>query len=85
MFLRIYSESQNRLFTIKSKLLTLRSPNDQGVHAPVVPDLAQTVKVGSDHYEKLIKVLGDAKNGINATFVKSVRFKKGGYFFTLFT
>ena len=30
---------------------------------PVVKDLAQTVKVGSDHYENLTKVFGGAKNG----------------------
>lgn len=30
---------------------------------PVVPDLAETVKVGSDHEESLTNVFGDAENG----------------------
>ena len=33
--------------------LTLRRPNLIGVYAPVVPDLAKTVNVGSDHPENL--------------------------------
>ena len=44
-------------------LLTLRRPNFIGVHVPVAPDLAKTVKVKSDHSENLAKVLGGAKNG----------------------
>ena len=32
---------------------------------PVVSDLAQTVNVGSDHYENLTKALGCPKNGDN--------------------
>ena len=42
--------------------LTLRRPNGQGVHVPVVPDLAQTLKVGSDYSENLTKVFDGAKN-----------------------
>ena len=36
--------------------LTLRRPNIIGVHVPVAPDLAKTVKVKSDHLENLAKV-----------------------------
>ena len=43
--------------------LTLRRPNFIGVHVPVAPDLAKTVKVKSDHSENLAKVLGGAENG----------------------
>ena len=43
--------------------LTRRHPNDQGLHVPVEPDLAQTVKVGSDHSENLTSVFNGAKNG----------------------
>ena len=32
---------------LESCNLTLKRPNDQGIHVPVVPDLAQTVSVGS--------------------------------------
>ena len=46
-----------------SKSLTLRCPNFIGVHVPVAPDLAKTVKVTSDHSKNLAKVLGGAKNG----------------------
>ena len=42
--------------------LTLRRPNFIGVHVPVAPDLAKTVKVKSDHSENLAKVLGSAEN-----------------------
>ena len=43
--------------------LTLRRPNFLGVHVPVTPDLAKTVKGMSDHSENLARVLGGAKNG----------------------
>ncbi len=43
--------------------LTLRRPNFLGVHVPVTPDLAKTVKGKSDHSENLARVLGGAKNG----------------------
>ena len=43
--------------------LTLRRPNVLGVHGPVSPDLAKTVKVRSDHSENLTNVFGGAKNG----------------------
>ena len=43
--------------------LTLRRPNLLGIHVPVSPDLAKTVKVKSDHCENLARVLGGAKNG----------------------
>ena len=33
-------------------------------HVPVMPDMAQTVKVGSDHSENLTNVFDGAKNGI---------------------
>ena len=35
---------------------TLRRQNVQGVHVPVLPDLAQTVNVASDHSENLTNV-----------------------------
>ena len=41
---------------------TLRRPNGDGVNVPVVPDPAQTVKVGSDHSEILTKFFCGAKN-----------------------
>ena len=44
-------------------ILTLRRPNFLGVHVPVTPDLAKTVKGKSDHSENLARVLGGAKNG----------------------
>ena len=42
--------------------LTLRHPNCHVPHAPVVPDLAQTVMLGSDHSENLMNVFVGAKN-----------------------
>ena len=42
----------------------LRCPNEQGVHVPVAPDLAQTMNVGSDQFENSTTVFGGAKNGI---------------------
>ena len=44
------------LVQIRLYRLTLRCVNDHGVHVPVVPDLAQTLKVGSDHSENLTMV-----------------------------
>ena len=43
--------------------LTLRRPNLLGVHVPVSPDLAKTVKVRLDQSENLTKVFGGANNG----------------------
>ena len=43
--------------------LNSQAPDLLGVHAPVSPDLAKTVKVSSDHSESLLKVYGGAKNG----------------------
>ena len=37
---------------LKNFNLTLRRPNFLGVHVPVTPDLAKTVKGKSDHSEK---------------------------------
>ena len=45
------------------RTLTLRRPNLIGAHVPVAPDLAKTVKAGSDHSEKLTSVLNSARNG----------------------
>ena len=42
--------------------LTLRRPNFIGAHVPVAPDLAKTVKVGSDHSKNLTSVFYGAKN-----------------------
>ena len=44
-------------------LLTLMRPNLLGVHGPVSPNLAKTVKVRSDHSENLTNVFDGAKNG----------------------
>ena len=44
-------------------ILTLRRPNLQGLHMPVSPDMAETVKVRSDHSDSLTNVFGGAKNG----------------------
>ena len=38
-----------------------QAPNGHGVHVPIVPDLAPTVKLASDHSENLTKVFGGAK------------------------
>ena len=46
--------------------LTLRRPNFIGVHVPVAPDLAKTLKVGSDHSENLTSVFDGAKNDIRS-------------------
>ena len=43
-------------------VLTLRRPNLLGAHVPVAPDLAKTVKVGSDHSENLTSVPYSTKN-----------------------
>ena len=44
------------------KILTLRRPNFIGAHVPVAPDLAKTVKVGSDHSKNLTSVFYGAKH-----------------------
>ena len=46
-----------------NKFLTLRRPNLLGVQRPVSPDLAKTVKAGSDRSEILTNVFGGAENG----------------------
>ena len=43
-------------------LLTLRRPNFIGAHVLVAPDLAKTVKMGSDHSKNLTSVFYGAKN-----------------------
>ena len=48
---------------LRKNYLTLRRPKFIRVHVPVAPDLAKTVKVKSDHFENLAKVLGGAKSG----------------------
>ena len=47
---------------MKFNSLTLGRLKNQGVHVPVVPDLAETVKVASHHSENLTEVFGCAKN-----------------------
>ena len=59
-----YDQNFTRFFMKFGTLnLTLRRPNLLGVHGPVSPDLAKTVKVRSDHSENLTNVFGGAKNG----------------------
>ena len=43
--------------------LTLRRPKQHRSQAPDVPDLAQTVKPGSDHSENLTNVFNGGENG----------------------
>ena len=63
-------ENQKRNFSIQEEInlkyqkhfLTLRRPNFIGAHVPVAPDLAKTVKMGSDHSKNLTSVFYGAKN-----------------------
>ena len=48
---------------MRTLILTLRRPNLLGLHVPVSPDLAKTVKVRLDQSENLTKVFGGANNG----------------------
>ena len=70
-------------------VLNFKRPNLIGVHAPVAPDLAKTVKMRSEHSENLTSVFNGAKNGqlsfktlhIYQNFVKLMNFFL--YFFTV--
>jgi len=54
---------ENPNFRLVRKSLILRRPIGKRVYVPVVPDLAQTVKVKSDHFEKFTKFFCGSKNG----------------------
>ena len=49
-------------------MVTLRRPNHQVPHAPVVLDLAQTVKVVKIFIEKVVFIVPDVIKGWNTTF-----------------
>ena len=52
-------------FIISLIVLTLRRPNFLGVHVPVAPNLAKTVKVKSDQSENLTIVFSGGKKVIS--------------------
>ena len=54
--------SSEIIFNAMQSDLTLRRPKFIEVHVPVAPDLAKTVKVGSDHSKNLTSVFYGAKN-----------------------
>ena len=66
--------------------LTLRRPNFIGAHVPVAPDLAQMVRVGSDHSKKLTSVFYGAKNEklTFKTIYIHIKFYKINFFFLIF-
>ena len=62
-FLFLSNKNLRKNLHLLGKLnLTLRRPNFIGAHVPVAPDLAKTVKVGSDDSKNLTSVFNGAKN-----------------------
>ena len=49
--------AHKQFFRTLTWYLTLRRPIVLEVHVPVMPDLAQTLKLGSDHFENLTNFL----------------------------
>ena len=69
-----------------SGFLTLRRPNFIGTNVPVAPDLAKTVKMGSDHSQNSTNVFYGAKNeklSFKILFIHE-KFYKINFFFFLF-
>ena len=73
-----FGDLHNHVMQIFLTSLTLRRPKRHVPHALVVPDLAQTVKLRSDHFE-------NSTNVFYGVSIESARFKWRGYFLIVLT